>query len=103
MNVITVLRLVNGADCPRLLRYNLASQALLLERLGHPMNELGLPIERRHELLCSAARRIWRPAADCDLPSGASKGQWLIDYITATWEALDRPCQERTVDQISLI
>jgi streptomycin 6-kinase len=37
---ITVLRLVNGEGCPRLLRYDLATQALLLERLGRPMNEL---------------------------------------------------------------
>ncbi len=71
---------------------------LLVERLGRPMNELGLPIGRRHELLCSAAERIWRPAAGCGLPSGASKSRWLIDYITATWEALDRPCHERAVE-----
>jgi streptomycin 6-kinase len=95
---ITVLRLVNGEGCPRLLRYDLASQALLLKRLGRPMNELGLSIERRHELLCSAAQRIWRPAAGSGLPSGAWKGRWLIDYITTTWEALGRPCQERTVE-----
>lgn len=95
---ITVLRLVNGAGCPRLLRYDLAREALLLERLGRPMSELGLPIETRHELLCSAAQRIWRPAAGCGLPTGAWKGQWLIDYITITWEALGRPCQERAVE-----
>lgn len=97
-NEITVLRLVNGEGCPRLLRYDLAREALLLERLGHPMSELGLPIGRRHELLCSAAQRIWRPAADCGLPSGAWKGRWLIDYITTTWEALGHPCHERTVE-----
>lgn len=95
---ITVLRLVDGDGCPRLLRHDLAREALLLERLGRPMNELGLPLERRHEMLCSAAIRIWRPAPGCGLPSGAAKGRWLIDYITATWESLGRPCQERAVD-----
>jgi streptomycin 6-kinase len=61
------------------------------------MSEIGMPIATRHELLCSAAQLIWRPAAGCGLPTGAWKGQWLIDYITTTWEALDRPCQERAV------
>jgi streptomycin 6-kinase len=95
---ITVLRLVDGDGCPRLLRFDLAREALLLERLGRSMKELGLTIERRHDLLCSAAQRIWRPAPGSDLPSGADKGRWLIGYITSTWEALDRPCHERTVD-----
>jgi streptomycin 6-kinase len=95
---ITVLRLVNGEGCPRLLRFDLTRQALLLERLGRPMSELGLPIERRHELLCAAAGRIWRPAPDCGLPSGAWKGQWLIEQITAMWEALGHPCTEQAVE-----
>jgi len=95
---ITVLRLVDGEGCPRLLRHDIARQALLLERLGRPMNELGLPIGQRHELLCAAAERIWRPAPDCGLPSGADKGRWLIEFITTTWEALGRPCRERAVD-----
>jgi streptomycin 6-kinase len=95
---ITVLRVVNGDGCPRLLRDDLAREALLLERLGRPMNELGLSIERRHELLCSAAKRIWRPAAGCGLPSGAWKGRWLVDAITTMWEALGRPCHEQSVE-----
>jgi streptomycin 6-kinase len=95
---IAVLRLVNGEGCPRLLRADEARGALLLERLGRPMNELDLPTERRHALLCAAAERIWRPAPDCGLPSGAEKGRWLIDYIITTWADLDRPCAERTVE-----
>ena len=26
------------------------------------------------------------------------KGRWLADFITATWEELDRPCSERAVE-----
>ena len=98
-NEITVLRLANGEGCPRLLRDDPARGALLVERLGPSMYELGLPIAQRLEILCSTAARLWRPAPpDCGLPSGAEKGRWLIEFLTATWEELDRPCSERAVD-----
>jgi len=95
----TVLRLAAGEGCPRLLRDDVARGALLLERLGPSLHELGLPIGRRHEILVSAAARIWRPAPDSGLPTGADKARWLADFIVAMWEELDRPCSERTVEQ----
>jgi streptomycin 6-kinase len=72
--------------------------ALLLERLGKSLHQLGLPIRRRHEILCATAARVWRPAPGCGLPTGAEKGRWLADFITTTWEELDHPCSERAVD-----
>lgn len=95
---ITVLRLANGEGCARLLRDDAARGALLLERLGPSMDALGLPLTRQHALLCAAARRLWRPAPDCGLPTGAEKGRWLVDHISARWEALGHPCSERAVD-----
>ena len=96
-NEITVLRLAAGEGCARLLRADAARGALLLERLGRSLYELSLPIVRRHEILCSAAAKVWRPAAGCGLPTGADKGRWLADFITSTWEELGRPCSERAV------
>jgi streptomycin 6-kinase len=95
---IAVLRLADGDGCARLLRADAARGALLLERLGRPLHQLGLPMGQRHEILCSAAARVWRPAAGCGLPTGAQKGRWLADFITATWEELGRPCSERAID-----
>jgi streptomycin 6-kinase len=95
---IAVLRLTEGDGCVRLLRSDETRGAMLLERLGRPLEQLGLPIRRRHEILCAAACQVWRPAAGCGLPTGAEKGRWLIDYITATWTELGRPCSERAVD-----
>jgi streptomycin 6-kinase len=97
-NEITVLRLADGHGCARLLRHDTVRGALLLERLGPSLYDLGLPIDQRHEILCAAAQRLWRPAAGCGLPTGAAKGEWLISYITRTWSALDRPCSEAAVD-----
>jgi streptomycin 6-kinase len=95
----TVLRLAAGEGCPRLLREDVARGALLLERLGRSLYELGLPVRRRHEILVSAAARIWRPATDCGLPTGAAKARWLAAFIGTMWEELDRPCSERALEQ----
>jgi streptomycin 6-kinase len=94
---ITVLRLTDGDGCARLLRSDADRGALLLERLGRSLSELGLPLPRRLEVLTAAASRMWRPAAGHALPTGAEKGRWLADVIPAAWERLDRPCSERTV------
>jgi streptomycin 6-kinase len=97
-NEITALRLAAGEGCPLLLRDDVARGALLVERLGRSLYELQLPLARRHEILVSAARRIWRPAPDSGLPTGAAKAVWLAEFIAAMWEELDRPCSERAVE-----
>lgn len=71
---ITVLRLAGGEGCARLLRHDEDRGALLVERLGPSLHDLGLPLARRTEVLCAAARRVWRPAPGAGLPDGAEKG-----------------------------
>ncbi|MGK2950298.1 MAG: aminoglycoside phosphotransferase family protein [Acidimicrobiales bacterium] len=95
---ITVLRLAGGRGCVRLLEDDVGAGVLLLERLGRSLFQIGLPVAQRHEILCSTAAQVWRPAADCGLPTGAEKGRWLIDHISRLWDELDRPCSERVVD-----
>lgn len=95
---IEVLRRTNGEGCVRLLRADEARGALLMERLGRSMHDLGLPYEQRVASLCDLARRVWRPAPDSGLPTGADKGRWLATFVLETWEALGRPCSERAVD-----
>ncbi|HEY2371855.1 MAG TPA: aminoglycoside phosphotransferase family protein [Gaiellaceae bacterium] len=95
---VTALRLAAGDGCPRLLRDDVTRGALLVERLGRALFELQLPVHQRHEILVAAAERIWRPVPDSGLPTGATKAQWLTDFITRMWEELDRPCSERAVE-----
>jgi streptomycin 6-kinase len=97
-NEITALRRAHGEGCVPLLRDDATRGALLLQRLGRSLHDLALPIEQRHEILCSTVERLWRPAPDCGLPSGAEKGRWLVDYIAKTWSELNSPCSERAVD-----
>jgi streptomycin 6-kinase len=95
---ITVLRLAGGQGCVRLLRADPERGALLLERLGRSMHELGLPIGRRHEILCACASALWRPAPGARLPTGADSSRRLAELIARSWEGLGRPCSERAVE-----
>lgn len=95
---ITVLQLAGGEGCVRLLRSDVDRGALLLERLGPSLHDLGLPIDERHEILCATAQRLWRPAPHCGLPTGAQKGRWLVDHIVSAWHELDRPCSVQAID-----
>ena len=95
---ITVLRLTGGTGCVALLREDVSRGALLLERLGPSMYDLGLPIAARHEILCATVARVWRPASGSGLPTGVHKGQWLVAFIERMWESLGRPGTRRTVD-----
>jgi streptomycin 6-kinase len=93
----TVLRLAGGEGCPDLFRFDPERGALLMERLGRPLHELGFPLARRLEILTDAAARVWRPAPGCGLPTGAEKARWLADFVVKMWEELDRPIPERTL------
>ena len=95
----TVLRIADGAGCAALYREDAARGALLLERLGTSLFDLGVPVAERHEILSGVAQQLWRRAPrDCGLPTGAEKACWLADFIPPRWEALGRPCAERSVE-----
>jgi streptomycin 6-kinase len=94
----TVLRIAAGTGCPLLYRDDPDRGALLMERLGPSLFRLGLPYEQRLPILCDAASRIWRPASDSGLPTGAVKAAWLMEYIAQTWAELAEPCAERTIE-----
>jgi streptomycin 6-kinase len=94
----TVLRIAAGLGCPLLYRDDPDRGALLMERLGPSLFRLGLPYEQRLPILCDAASKIWRPANDSGLPTGAEKAAWLQHYIAQTWTELDEPCSERTIE-----
>lgn len=95
---ITALRLAGGQGMVALLRDDPGVGALLLERLGPPLFELGLPTPARHDILCDTVARVWRPAAGSGLPTGADRARQLLTSITTLWEDLGRPCSERAID-----
>lgn len=99
---VAVLRHAGGGGCVRLLDADEAAAALLLERLGPSMHDLGtLPYVERLEVLADLCAEMWRLVSGTSLPSlpsGAQKATWLMDRITRSWETLDRPCPEAVVE-----
>ncbi len=95
---ITMLRLAGGRGCAGLLRHDASRGALLLERLGPSLYELGRPLSQRLEILVATAETVWRPAAGSGLPTGAGKARRLADFVTTQWEELGHPCTEAAVD-----
>ena len=94
---ILVLQVADGDGCARLFRSEPARNALLIERLGPSLHDLGLPFETRLPILAATAQRVWRPATGLGLTTGAEKGRRLAHAITELWDELDRPCSERVV------
>ena len=94
---ITMLQLAGGRGCASLLRHDAAQGALLLERLGPSLYELGRPFAQRLEILAATAAAVWRPAAGYGLPTGADKARQLVDFITSQWEELGHPCSAAAV------
>ncbi len=93
------LALANGHGYARLLEHDDVRQAMLLERLGTSLADLGLPIKTQIEILCGTLRRAWEVRADPTLPSGAEKACSLATFITAKWEELNKPCPERVIER----
>ncbi len=97
----TTLRLAKGHGYARLLKHDPARQAMLTERLGAPLAELGLPSNRQIQIICATLQRAWQipPPASASLPSGADKARRLAQFIAATWEELNRPCPQPIIEQ----
>ncbi len=94
---ITALRLADGEGCAQLYHAAEGDGAMLIERLGRMLSELDMTLEQRLVIMCDAAARVWRPAPNSDLQTGAAKGRWLVDFIARTWEEAGRPCSEGAV------
>lgn len=94
---IEFLRLVDGDGAARISQADLERGAILMERLGESMVEVGLDLGERLVILAKCAQRVWRPAPD-HFPSGAEKARRLMTYIESAWDELGRPCSRNAVD-----
>jgi streptomycin 6-kinase len=97
---LKTLLLAKGRGYARVFKHDVPRRALLLERLGRPLCDLGLSLQAQAAIICATLQRAWvRVTPDAGLQSGAEKVRWLAGFIVATWDALDRPCSERAIDQ----
>ncbi len=95
-----VYRIANGRGYATLLAHDDSRNALLLERLGRPIAEFGLPVRAQLERICATLRIAWIALHDADgLMTGAEKARWLAQFIIDTASTLDEPCGRAVLDQ----
>jgi streptomycin 6-kinase len=97
---VRVHQLAAGRGCAELLAHDEARCALLLERLGPNLHDVGMPLPDLLDTIADTLRSFWRPAHGAvDLPTGAEKAAWLARSITTTWDELGRPCEREVVER----
>lgn len=75
---VLVHRLADGRGCARLLAPDDTVSAMLLERLGPNLDELGMPLADLLETVAATLQSFWRAIGDdVALPAGADKAAWL--------------------------
>jgi streptomycin 6-kinase len=97
---VLVHGLAGGRGCAELFDHDEPTRAMLLERLGPNLDELGMPLDRMLVTIAETALRFWQPVGpDAALPTGADQAVWLADAITTSWDQLGRPCRREVIDR----
>jgi len=97
---VLVHQLAEGRGCAELLCHDDSFPAMLLERLGPNLDDLGMSVLQILETITTTLRSFWRPLdQDCELPTGPEKAGWLASHITTSWDELDRPCGFEVIDR----
>ena len=95
---LAVLRAAGGRGYVRLLQHDAASGAMLLERLGLQLAQLGYGADREAEIICATLREAWQaPASDLPLLTGAGKAEAMADTIRSMTRKRPDACSPHTV------
>jgi streptomycin 6-kinase len=97
---IVALAVADGRGYARLLKHDLGRRALLLERLGVPLKDLGYSTSDQMNIICAALRESWTQniPSGTPLPTGAGAAGWFAAFISGLWEKLGKPCSRRAID-----
>ncbi|MFT4797135.1 MAG: streptomycin 6-kinase [Candidatus Azotimanducaceae bacterium] len=88
---------VSGDSYAKLLRYDLAANVLLLERLGSPLASEDRPIESQIHIICETLQRSWTELSEPEgFMTGQEKAEWLAEFIERGWQHYGKPCAKKT-------
>jgi streptomycin 6-kinase len=96
---LRTLLATQGQGYARVFQHDAARGAMLLERLGPRLIDLGLSVDAQIEAICRTLRTAWRPLPE-GLPfiTGAEKAYSLAEFIETAWADLGRPCPAQTIE-----
>lgn len=98
---IVALKVTNGDGYVRLLNYDLDHRAVLLEKLGSPLKDVGYSMENQIEIICNTLKKSWRKSIPKDHKLQSSKDiiNWFLNFIPKIWEELNSPCSRQLIDK----
>ncbi len=97
---VEALRIVNGDGYVRLINEDMNQRALLLERLGKPLDQLEYSTKEEIEIICSMLRHSWKPVQQPHhLQSMPDLIRWFQNFIPELWSELGKPCSKALIDQ----
>jgi len=92
--------LAGGRGCAELFASDESATAMLLERLGPNLADLGFTVPEILATITDTLPVFWRPVGvDAGLRTGAEQAQWLARHIVTAWEALGCPCERAVIDR----
>lgn len=95
-----VLEVAAGRGYAELFRHDAPRRAMLLERLGPRLADLGLTVDDQIKAICETLLTAWRPPpADSSFINGAEKAESLATFIADLWVSLEGPCSRAVVDR----
>lgn len=101
---VAVHRFANGRGCAALVAADLdthpTAPAMVLERLGPNLDQLGLSVDDVLSTIATTLLDFWQPATTQPwLLDGRAKAEWLSAFIAEMWNELDRPCHRAVIDR----
>jgi len=96
---LRALQVAAGRGHALVYRHDRSREAMLLERLGPQLAQLGLSVDAQIEAICATLPQAWiTPPEGMVFTTGAEKASNLAGIMERLFSALDRPCDERTVE-----
>jgi streptomycin 6-kinase len=96
---VATLDRAQGRGYVRLLKADPSRRAMLLERLGRPLDHAGWSPDRQLGCLADTLALAWQDARDLRPDPGSDKATQLGTFIAGAWPRLGRPVSERVVEQ----
>ncbi|MFS0661053.1 aminoglycoside phosphotransferase family protein [Niallia alba] len=98
---IVALKITDGDGYVRLLKYDMDHRAVLLEKLGLPLKDVGYSMETQIEIICSTLKKSWAKPIPKDHKLQSSKDiiNWFSNFIPEIWAELNSPCSRQLIDK----
>ena len=97
---LEVLKIAGGIGYAELIAYDVEKRAMLLERLGKPLADMGFSVKEQIRIICETLMKTWEiPLENPALPDGGASIAWFKEFIPAEHARRNRPCPQRVIDQ----